>query len=128
MSKGMSMEQFREALSSEATVENEKLKKELAKLKRDSDKQIIELTEELDQYKNWCKALSNRCFVYTQGVLCMNCGVTECEYGLTPEDWDAVTEYMRKNNIAKTAEGFVKAIEFLQKRRFSKNVNIKKDK
>ena len=36
MSKGMSMEEFRQALSSDAREENEKLKKELDELKESS--------------------------------------------------------------------------------------------
>lgn len=65
MAKGMSLEEFRNALSSDATVENENLKSELDKLKRGSSDEIEKLYNDLEQYKEWHKQLCNRCFVQT---------------------------------------------------------------
>lgn len=82
MAKGMSLEEFRNALSSDATVENENLKSELDKLKRGSSDEIEKLYNDLEQYKEWHKQLCNRCFVQTHGVLCISCEI-ECEHAYT---------------------------------------------
>ena len=51
MAKGMSLEEFKVALSSDATVENEKLKTELQELKKKSEAEITELKEKSEQYE-----------------------------------------------------------------------------
>ena len=63
MAKGMSLEEFRSALSSDATIENERLKTELEELRKSSSSKIKDLQSDLEQYKEWHKQLCNRCFV-----------------------------------------------------------------
>ena len=116
MAKGMSLEEFRNALSSDATVENENLKTELDKLKRSSSDKIEKLHNDLEQYKEWHKQLCNRCFVQTRGVLCISCGI-ECEHAYTFDDLEAATRYMRKNNLKRTPETLQKVNDFLMKRK-----------
>lgn len=112
----MSLEEFRSALSSEATVENEHLKVELEELRKCSSKKIEELQNDLEQYKEWHKQLCNRCFVQTQGILCISCGM-ECEHAYTYDDLEAATRYMRKNNLQRTPETYKKVNDFLRNRR-----------
>lgn len=102
MAKGMSLEEFRSALSSDATIENERLKTELEELRKSSSSKIKDLQSDLEQYKKWHKQLCNRCFVQTKGILCISCGM-ECEhaYTYTYDDLEAVTHYMRKKQVAK---------------------------
>ena len=121
MGKGMSLEEFRTALSSDATIENEKLKAELKTLKEKSETEIAELKEKNEQYEQWCKQLGRRCFVHTCGAVCMNCGVECCDYALTWEDWEAITKYMQKNKLPRTTETYEKVITFICDRRKNKH-------
>lgn len=121
MGKGMSLEEFRTVLSSDATIENEKLKAELKTLKEKSETEIAELKEKSEQYKQWCKQLGRRCFVQTCGAMCMNCGVECCDYALTWEDWEAITKYMQKNKLPRTTETYEKVIKFMCDRRKNKH-------
>ena len=113
MAKGMSLEEFKAALSSDATIENEKLKTELQELKKKSEAEITELKEKSEQYEQ----LVRRCFVQTRGVMCMNCGVECCDYALTWEDWEAIISYMQKNKMPRTPETHEKVIKFMHDRR-----------
>lgn len=124
MGKGMSLEEFKAALSSDATVENEKLKAELNELKEKSEAEITELREEIKQYKQWCRQLGERCFVQTGGVMCVSCDVECCDFALTSEDWEAVAKYTQKNKLPRTPETYEKVIKFICDRR-SKKQSIK---
>lgn len=121
MAKGMSLEEFRSALSSDATVENERLKRELNDLRIKSEKQIKELSEERDQYKKWCQALGNRCFVHTGSMFCLMCEVECCKHAFSQEDLDAASNYMIKNNLPRTPETYEKVSKFLNDRRFDRS-------
>lgn len=116
MAKGMSLEEFRIALSSDATIENEHLKVELEELRKCSSGKIEELQNDLELYKEWHKQLCNRCFAQTQGRLCISCDI-ECEHAYTYDDFEAVTRYMKKNNLQRTPETYEKVNNFLRKRR-----------
>lgn len=116
MAKGLSLDEFKNALSSDATMENEKLKKELHKLKSDTSKQIEELTEENKQYKNQVRALGNRCYVFTQGTMCLNCNVETCEHLPNCNDIMAAVEYMTKNNMPRNEETRDRVNNFLMRR------------
>ena len=58
----MNLEEFKKALSSDATEENKQLKKQLS-----------DLQEEYGSLKESCQALCNRCFALTKGVTCQFC-------------------------------------------------------
>lgn len=117
MAKGMSLEEFRNALSSDATLENEKLKAELDSIRKKSKRQIDELTEEVNKYKEWCRALGNRCFVFTHGAMCLNCGVESCEHAFSQDDIMEAVNYMTKNRMPRTEDTYKKVMDFLDKRR-----------
>lgn len=117
MGKGMSLEEFRTALSSDATIENEKLKAELKEQKEKFEEEIEKLKNENEQYEQWCKQLGNRCFVQTGGAICMSCDVRCCKYAFTEEDRDAGVRYMLKNKLPRTAETYEKVMKFMCERR-----------
>lgn len=116
----MNLDEFRMALSSDATIENEKLKSELKDLREETKREIIELKNKNEEYEQWCKQLGRRCFVHTGGAMCMSCGIGCCDYMLTYEDWDAITNYIRKNKLPRTPETYEKVIEFMKDRRSKK--------
>lgn len=83
----MNMEQFREAMASSATKENEDLKRKIKELEAKNELLGHELSEKNNRIsimKSDCKALSNRCFVHTQGAMCMFCRLNGyvCEHSL----------------------------------------------
>lgn len=117
MAKGLSLDEFKNALSSDATMENEKLKKELHKLKNDTSMQIKELTEERNELKDQCRALGNRCYVFTQGTMCLNCNVGACEHMPSCSDMMAAIEYMTKNNIPRNDETRDRVNNFIMRRK-----------
>lgn len=95
----MNLYEFREALRSEATDENEKLKKELQNLKKQYCKEIKRLRAELELYQDDCRVLSNRCFALTglaSGIdfMCYHCKLNgyHCEHVKTIDDKIAFEE------------------------------------
>lgn len=120
MAKGMNLDEFRTALSSEATVENETLKAELKKLREESSKTIANLKEEAEEYKQMCIALGNRCYIYTDGILCLNCNVDCCPHAYSQSDIAAAVKFMNKNKLPRTDETYRKVITFLNERRNNK--------
>ena len=58
----MNLEEFKKALSSDATEENKQLKKQLS-----------ELQKEYGSLKESCQTLCNRCFAFTKGMTCKFC-------------------------------------------------------
>lgn len=127
MAKGMNMDEFRNALASEARDENETLKKELKREREKSSKEIQELREELNKYKDCVRVLANRCFVHTKGLMCLYCDLNSdaCKYLYTQNEMDEAVDYMDKNHIKRTEENKEKMHEFLynlrQKRLTPKN-------
>lgn len=127
MAKGMSMEEFRNALSSDATKENEELKKVIQKLKKDSTKEINELKEELEQYKKLCTQLSNRCAVLTKAPIgiCMYCGIEDCIYHPTMDEVDEAFKYLEKHKRPNDQEKLAEEIHnILSKRRKERLANV----
>lgn len=55
----MNLEEFRKALSSDATEENARLKKQLSNLQTDYHKKVSKLESENDSLKESCRALCN---------------------------------------------------------------------
>lgn len=69
----MNLEEFKKALSSDATEENKQLKKQLSELQKEYDKKLSNFKSENDSLKESCRALCNRCFALTKGVTCQFC-------------------------------------------------------
>ena len=71
----MNIEEFRKALSSDATEENVKLKKQLSDLQTECNEKLSKLENENDSLKENCRALCNRCYALTNGVMCLFCRI-----------------------------------------------------
>lgn len=113
MSKGMSMEEFRQALSSDAREENEKLKKELEELKKSSSNEINELKEDLELHKKWCDALTNRCYAITRGSICECCTVECCRYYKEIEiKLNIMAEYMAEHKLPRNKKSYLLAEKY----------------
>lgn len=80
----MDLNEFRAALSCAASEENKKLKEENARLKKEYECLREETNEVRKRLLDDCRALSNRCFTHTNGVMCMFCELNEyqCEHSL----------------------------------------------
>jgi hypothetical protein len=82
----MNLEEFRKALSSDATEENAQLKRQLS-----------ELENENDSLKESCRVLCNRCFTLTRGVTCLFCGLDyPCPHMPGLEEQVAMAHKLRK--------------------------------
>lgn len=122
MSKGMSLDEFKNALASDATIENEKLKEELETTKSKADEKIKDLENELTEYKEWCRQLSNRCYAQTGGALCMSCGIHCCDHAFTEADYEAAVKYMTRNKMPRNTDTYVKVAQFMQDRRKNREI------
>lgn len=71
----MNLQEFRKALSSDATEENAQLKRQLSDLQTEYHEKLSKLENENDSLKESCRVLCNRCFTLTRGVTCLFCGL-----------------------------------------------------
>lgn len=84
----MNLDEFRKAMESDATVENERLKRDLA----DVEKRYREMAEgylvRIQKLNSDCRALANRCFALTRGTICIACQLYDyqCPHGLSIND------------------------------------------
>lgn len=112
MAKGMSMEEFRAGLASEATKENDELKTKIQKMDKTHRQIVKELNEEIEKYKKYFNSLTNRCFAQTHGVICSNCMIEECKYSMQPE-MERAAEYMSKHGLPRNNETLKKLSELM---------------
>lgn len=84
----MNLDEFRKAMESDATVENERLKRDLADVEKSYRDMPEGYTARIQQLNSDCRALANRCFVLTCGTLCMCCQLYDyqCPHGLSIDD------------------------------------------
>ena len=84
----MNLDEFRKAMESDATVENERLKRDLA----DVEKRYREMSEKyrarIQTLNNDCRALANRCFALTHGAMCVFCELSDycCKHAISIDD------------------------------------------
>lgn len=84
----MNLDEFRKAMESDATVENERLKRDLA----DVEKSYREMSEKyrarIQTLNNDCRALANRCFALTHGAMCVFCELSNynCKHTMSIDD------------------------------------------
>ena len=73
----MNLDEFRKAMESDATVENERLKRDLA----EAEKSYREMSEgymaRIQKLNSDCRALANRCFALTHGAMCVFCELSD---------------------------------------------------
>lgn len=84
----MNLDEFRKAMETDATVENERLKRDLAEV----EKRYREMSEaymtRIQKLNSDCRALANRCFALTHGEMCVFCELSDyrCKYEMPIDD------------------------------------------
>lgn len=94
----MNLDELREAMASDATKENEELKRELASLKKRYHKDTEYLRSCCNAQLEDIKTLANRCWALTHGTMCCFCGldVFKCPHAMN---------YKQKIEVAKKMMG-----------------------
>mgnify|MGYP000039622953 CR=1 FL=1 len=84
----MNLDEFRKAMESDATIDNERLKRDLADVEKSYRDMSEGYTNRLQRLNSDCRALANRCFALTHGAMCMFCQLYDyqCQHGLSIED------------------------------------------
>ena len=84
----MNLDEFRKAMESDATVENERLKRELAVVEKRYREMSDGYTARIQKLNSDCRALANRCFALTQGTMCVFCELSDyrCEHAMSIDD------------------------------------------
>ncbi len=81
----MNLNELREAIASDATKENEELKRELASLKKKYRKDTEHLRNCCSAQLEDMKALANRCWVLSGGTMCIFCELNtyKCSHSMS---------------------------------------------
>lgn len=84
----MNLNEFREAMASDATKENEELKKEIESLKKKYHKDTEYLYSCCIAQLEELKALANRCWALTHGTMCCFCRLDafKCPHSMNFDD------------------------------------------
>ena len=99
----MNLDEFRKAMESDATVENERLKRDLADVEKRYREMSEKYTDRIQRLNSDCRALANRCFALTRGTLCIFCQLydDQCPHGLSIDDKvKAAKKLMEENSNA----------------------------
>ena len=89
MEKQMTLTEFRKAIASESTKENERLKEELELLNKKYTAETKKNKETIDRLQSIVNALSERCYVAlgppSDGTMCLYCNLTkeECKHEIS---------------------------------------------
>lgn len=84
----MNLNELREAMASDATKENEQLKRDLASLKKRYHKDTEHLRSLCNDQLEDMKALANRCWALSGGGLCFVCELNtyRCPHSINLDD------------------------------------------
>ena len=84
----MNLDEFRNAMESNATVENERLKRDLADVEKHYRNMYEYYTARIRKLNSDCRALANRCFALTQGTMCVFCELSDyrCKHAMSIDD------------------------------------------
>lgn len=84
----MNLDEFRKAMESDATVENERLKRDLAVVEKRYREMSEGYTDRIQRLNSDCQALANRCFALTHGEMCVFCELSDyrCKYAMPIDD------------------------------------------
>ena len=102
----MNLEELRQAMASDATKENERLKSEIKLLR----KQLHDSKSDHEALKNFliydCRALANRCWALTLGSMCCLCELNEfkCPHALNYKKKVEAVKELTKEVENKNAE------------------------
>ena len=84
----MNLDEFRKAMESDATVENERLKRDLADVEKRYHEMSEEYTDRIQRLNSDCRALTHRCFALTHGARCVFCELSDyrCKHAMPIDD------------------------------------------
>lgn len=84
----MNLDEFRKAMESDATVENERLKRDLADVEKRYHEMSEEYTDRIQRLNSDCRALTHRCFALTHGAMCVFCELSDyrCKQAMPIDD------------------------------------------
>ena len=84
----MNLDEFRKAMESDATVENERLKRDLAEVENRYRKMSEDYITRIQKLNSDCQALANRCFALTHGEICVFCELNYycCKHAMSIDD------------------------------------------
>lgn len=96
----MNLNELREAMASDATKENERLKRDLASLKKRYHKDTEHLRNCCSDQLEDLKGLTNRCWVLSRGELCVFCELNtyRCPHSMNFDDKLCELKKLRKEN------------------------------
>lgn len=94
----MNLDELRQAMASDATVENKNLKDEIEDLKKKLTEEQEDHTYDKESLSNDCRCLANRCFALTKGAMCIFCELDSyhCSHAISFEDKLPVIKRLRK--------------------------------
>lgn len=75
-------------MESDATVENERLKRDLAKVEKLYHEMSEAYMTRIQKLNSDCRALTNRCFALTHGEMCVFCELSDycCKHTMSIDD------------------------------------------
>ena len=96
----MNLNELREAMASDATKENERLKSETNLLRKqlsDLENDYVKLKKSLNDD---CRALANRCFTLTHGTMCCFCELNNfrCQHALNYDQKIRITKKLMEES------------------------------
>lgn len=102
----MNLNELREAMASDATKENEELKREITNLKEKYRKDTAHLRSCCHAQLEDLKALANRCWALTHGTMCCFCGldVFRCPHSMSFDDKLREAKKLRKGSNNETGD------------------------
>lgn len=91
----MNLNEFREAMASDATKENDELKQEIESLKKKYQGDTEHLRSCCNAQLEELKALANRCWVLTRGTMCCFCRLDafKCPHSMSFVDKKKIGEW-----------------------------------
>ena len=84
----MNLDELRQAMASDATVENERLKRDLADIEKSYREMSEDYMARIQKLNSDCRALANRCFALTHGSMCVFCELSDycCKHAMSIDD------------------------------------------
>ena len=94
----MNLDELRQAMASDATIENEQLKNEINLLREQLNKTKSEYEKFKKYMTNDCRVLANRCWTLTGGTTCCFCVLDEfkCPHAWSDEKKIEAAKIMRR--------------------------------
>lgn len=84
----MNLSEFRDSMTYDAIIENERLKRDIKDLEKKYDDMCNGYLGKICNLNDDCRSLANRCFATTHGAICWACSLSEycCPRALSFDD------------------------------------------